>query len=187
MRDRAINAWTSACIDARAITEAQAHDLTHRIDEKASRALVPLYAWLQRHTATKDSARLTVALSYDGAVRPGIDITMEGGAVRISICPWADGRILAIVTDAFSDWVRQLRRVPLLTDADRRALIIGYVREHPGCSIRQVIFGLSGQGMAKMTVQRHLNTLIGDGAILAEVRVSPGNTVSYSLTVKEYR
>lgn len=186
MRDIAIKAWASANIDIRAISEAQAYDLAHRIDERASRQMVPLYAWLRTHATDADSARISVAISYDGAVRPGIDLTLEDGAVRIAICPWAEGRILAIVTDAFQDWVRQLSRVPLLTEAQRREMVLEFVGAHPRCTVREVIAALGGKGMARITVSRCIRSLIGDGVLDVHVARNPlGGGSRHELTIHE--
>lgn len=185
MRDKALRAWERAGIDPSRITERDAYILTHGIDHRAQRRAIPLYAWLRAYDSTPSRVRIRIAITYDGAVREGIEIIQEKGTTEVVLCPWASDREAEIITEAFVAWLDHLRRVPLLNDTERRALIVSYIEAHPGCTAGEVTRALTGRGMAKATMQRCLNSLIGDGIVDVTVAQTANRCSCHRLTLHE--
>jgi hypothetical protein len=168
------------------LSEQDAYTLSHHIDARAERAHINLYAWVRRAIWETEGMSMQVDVSYEGEVRTGIHISSKEGRSQIVIAPWAPPAILDILCDALDDWMRRIRRTPLLSDSQRRQVVLDYIRLHPGCTIRDVSDALVDRGLAKMTCQRCINRLIGDGTVDVKVlRNVCGGGSRHHLTVHE--
>lgn len=75
--------------------------------------------------------------------------------------------------------------MPVMNAEMREAVVLDFIREHPGCHIRETIRGVS-HIMTSMVAARAIHRLIDDGRVHLDISVKPGGKRQiYSLTVNE--
>lgn len=72
-----------------------------------------------------------------------------------------------------------------MTSEMREEVVLLFIRENPGCGVRQTIRGVA-HIMTTMVAWRAIHRLIDDGRVTLEISVRPGGKRQiYSLTVNE--